>query len=351
MSAKRVIWIISEGSPGHISQSVGIANALARLTPLTLRTFECRPRIGGMARSLIRLLWMGKTGRALPAAMLHGAIGLESMPADEPPPDLILASGGKSVFAARSLAVRHQVPFVFIGERKPYPPGWFHTVLTPSALETAACDVRMDVIPTKITPESVAQAAAAWTDKPPGRLWAMLIGGTSRSHHYTPADWQQLAEGMADLARREGIRWLLTTSRRTGNATEDILRALLPDDIIADAVWWCQAPQKKLAAYLGAAETVWVTQDSISMITEAIAAARPVVVVRPQHTPFPQTSYMPDYLQRLEHIGLIHRLDMEHIASHQSMHPTASAHDAADITTLARTVLSRLGWSTQPPSS
>jgi len=345
----RVAWIISEGSPGHVSQSVGIANALARLTPITLRTFECRPRISGIVRTMIRLLWMGKNGRPLPTALLHGPIGLETIPADQPPPDLILASGGKSVFAARSLAVRYRVPFVFVGERKPYPPGWFHTVLTPSALETAQCDVRIDVIPTKITPESVAQAAAAWPDKPPGRLWAMLIGGASRSHPYTPDDWKHLADGMTTIARREGIRWLLTTSRRTGHATEECLRSLLPDDILADAVWWCQAPQKKFAAYLGAAEMAWITQDSISMVTEAIAAARPVVVIRPQLTTFPKTSYMPDYLQRLEDLGLIQRVDMSRVAAHQVKPPTAAAQDAADITTLARMVLSRLGWGTQRP--
>jgi mitochondrial fission protein ELM1 len=272
--------------------------------------------------------------------MLHGPIGLEPIPPNETP-DLILASGGKSVFAARGLAVRYRVPFVFVGERKPYPPGWFHTVFTPSILETAACDVRMDVIPTKITPESVAQAAAAWTAKPPGRLWAMLIGGASRSHHYSADDWHQLAAGMTSVARREGIRWLLTTSRRTGRETEELLRKVLPDDIVADAVWWCHAPEKKLAAYLGAAETIWVTQDSVSMITEAIAAARPVVVVRPRLTPFPKTSFMPGYLENLEQHQWIHRLQIDAMDKLPNLLPRAPQNPTAD---LAAALLRRLGW-------
>ncbi len=208
MNGKRILWIISEGSPGHVSQSIGLAAALAEKWPVEIRQFECRPKISGFVRHLIRLFWMGKSGRPLPDWMLDGPLGLERAKAGEPPPDLILSSGGRSVFAARTLAVKFGVPFIFLGERKPYPPDWFHTVFTPSSLETAANDLRMDVIPTKITPEIVNQAAADWTDRPTGRLWAMLIGGKSRSHDFQDADWEDLAEGMTRWPSvRESAGW------------------------------------------------------------------------------------------------------------------------------------------------
>ncbi len=310
MNGKRILWIISEGSPGHVSQSIGLAAALGEKWPVEIRQFECRPRISGFVRHLIRLFWMGKTGRPLPDWMLHGPLGLERAKAGESAPHLIISSGGRSVFAARTLAVKYGVPFVFLGERKPYPPDWFHTVFTPSSLETAPNDLRMDVIPTKITPEIVHQAAADWADRPGGRLWAMLIGGRSRSHDFQDSDWENLARGMAQLAEHEGIRWLVTTSRRSGKELESRLRGLLPPDIVADAVWWCHQPEKKLAAYLGAAEVNWVTQDSVSMVTEAVATDKPVLVIQPAATTFPVSSFMPGYLANLESLGLISRLPM-----------------------------------------
>ena len=341
---KRVIWIISEGSPGHVSQSVGLAEALAAQVPATIRQFECRPRIGGFLRGLIRRLWMGKRGRQLPDMVLRHLLRLERPARNEPGPDLIIASGGKSVFAARSLAMKYWVPLIFLGERKPYPAEWFHTTFTPSSFDTEPNDIRMDVIPTKISPQSVRQAAAEWTDRPAGRLWTMLIGGSSRSHHYQPGDWEQLAEGMTELAHREGIRWLVTTSRRSGVELEDRLRGLLPPDIVADAVWWCHQPVKKLTAYLGAAEKLWVTQDSVSMVTEAAATGKPVMVIYPVQVEFPLTSFMPGYLDNLEKLGVILRLPMNATPDFELQPSSELGRPVLTTGLLAGIARDRLGW-------
>lgn len=304
MSNSRVVWIISEGSPGHVSQSVGLASALAERISLTVQRLECRPRLNGMGRSLVRA-WMGRS-RILPTWFLRRWIGLSAEPAERP--DFILSSGGKSVFAGRCLALKYGVPYVFVGERKPYDSGWFHTVLTPSPYEHGANDLSIELIPTQITRGVCARAAAAWPDRPEGPLWAMIIGGSSVSHVYTPADWDRLAEGLNTLARRAGIRWLLTTSRRTDPEADVCLRARLQSDLVADAVWWSTKPEKKMAAYLGAAERVWVTQDSVTMVTEAVCSGRPVVVLRPECVVMKPRSFMSAYLERLEENGRIRRL-------------------------------------------
>ncbi len=344
MSVKRVIWIISEGSPGHVSQAVGLAEALAAQVPATIRQWECRQRKGGLARSFIRRFWMGKHARPLPGWMLRQWLRLERPDRNEPAPDVIIASGGKSVFAARTLATRHGAPLMFLGERKPYQASWFHTTFTPSSFDTEANDVRMDVIPTKITPEAVRLAAAGWSDRPAGRLWTLLIGGSSRSHRYRDSDWEQLAEGMTELSRREGIRWLVTTSRRSGSKLEDRLRGLLPADILADAVWWCRQPEKKLAAYLGAAEKLWVTQDSVSMVTEAAATGKPTFVIYPGDVGFPLTSFMPGYLDNLEKLGLILRLPMNALPEFELQPSAESGRSALTTDALARIARERLGW-------
>ncbi len=335
---KRVVWIISEGSPGHTSQSQGLVASLAQRIDLESVIIQTRPKLNGFARQLVRL-WMGNWG--FPDHFIKHWLRCE-IPVSKP--DLIITSGGKAVFAARSLALKTGAPLVFLGERKPYPSEWFHTVFTPSPLEIGRNDVTIEMIPTQVTRESVEKAAAAWIERPAGRLWAMVIGGTSVSHRYVAADWDALAASMNALAQREGIRWLVTTSRRTGAIAEARLRASLSLDVLAANVWWADKPEKKMHAFLGAAECVVVTQDSVTMVTEAVASSRPVLVVKPQTVVFRKQSFIPKYIEALVTSKRIDTLDIASLAtyvlggSHLVVRNTAVNDELAGIT------FKRLSW-------
>lgn len=338
---KRVVWIISEGSPGHISQSEGLVAALARRIDLESTLIETRPRLNGFARRLVRL-WMGCFG--LSDHFIRQRLHCD-FPASATPPDLIVTSGGKAVFAARGLALKTGAPLVFLGERKPYASGWFHTVLTPSPFECGTNDVPIEMIPTGITPEKAATAADAWPERPPGPLWAMIIGGSSASHHYTAGDWKSLAEDMNSLAEGHGIRWLASTSRRTGAAAEAVLREHLDPESIARAVWWAQNPEKLMAAFLGSSEWVFVTQDSVTMVTEAVASGRPVVVTMPLGTKLSPAGFLDGYFDRLEKLRRILRIPITLLGE---FHPIATDMQPRSIpinSELATELLSRLHWS------
>ena len=60
-----------------------------------------------------------KKGRAFSDKFLN-RIGRYVVPAEVARPDIIVSSGGKSVFVAQALAKRYQAHYVFVGERKPY---------------------------------------------------------------------------------------------------------------------------------------------------------------------------------------------------------------------------------------
>jgi uncharacterized protein len=306
------LLILSEGSHGHLSQSQGLAETLAKRVDLEITTVETRPKLGGLSRWWLRKT-MGKHGKPVSQRMLTHTLRC-TPPQDHAAPDLIICSGGKSVFAARTLAARYEIPLIFIGERKPYPASWFHTVFTPSQQETAINDLPIELIPTKITRETAQNAAEAWAERPQGKLWAMLIGGSSSSHRYTPEDWQALANGLNVWSTRYGIRWLLTTSPRTGKETEDLLREIIEPGKLAKAIWWAEKPEKKLAAMLGAAEGICTTQDSVTMVTEAVAVGKPVISLRPALTTFAETSFLPGYFGQLENKGRMIRAELSQFA-------------------------------------
>ena len=60
-------------------------------------------------------------------------------------------------------------------------------------------------------------------------------------------DWEMLAVKMNALAEANDIRWLVSTSRRTGARAEGILRKHLDPDTIARVVWWAEKPERLMA--------------------------------------------------------------------------------------------------------
>ena len=335
---KTHILIVSEGSPGHLSQSEGLVRMLPDRLNIETSRVETRHRFGGLIRKLITT-WMGSSGCRLPDAFLCRFLDCD--PRGLTHPDLILTSGGKAVFAARSLAVALDAPLVFIGERKPYPSTWFDLLLTPSPLETGPNDTAIETIPTSIHPALVAEAAAAWTDKPDGPLWCMMVGGSSKSHHYNDQDWQDLGNAMTTLARKHGIRWLLSTSHRTGRQAEQTLKAALAPTVLADAVWWAEQPRKCMAAFLGASERTFVTQDSVTMVTECIHSGKPTTAVHPTDVQLPTDSFLSAYYQRLAGQRRIARIRIDELQTHANGPPALETITADDLLHPARIVTER----------
>ena len=262
------VWLLSDGAPGHLSQSRGIVDALATRRAVQLTTIELKlrssfwKRLGRLCLPCIRdtASWLARTYTL-------------SLPAGRPA--LIVSSGANTLLANALLARQHAAPNVYSGTLKGYDPAAFDCVFTVVALGVA-CN---HVLPLPPVPGELAHALpAAGGDEP---LIAVLVGGDGAGYVFKDADWRGFAEGLAALARREGARLLLTSSRRSGAAAEDLLRASLPPELLADAVWWSQAPRKVMRRFLGAASAIVVTEDSLSMVAESLYSGRPVISVSP----------------------------------------------------------------------
>lgn len=339
---KRSIWVIDEGSPGHLAQSLGLAEALNARIPSAIHQLTYHFRAPGWIRNTGRSL--AKRGWLSPKESWLRRLGHwtpDPFP-DAPAPELLISSGGKSVLFASALARRFRAPLVYVGERKPYPADWFHTYFTPSDLERDTNGVLIDQVPTRLSPEDARAAARVEDWLHPG-LWAMIVGGPSRSHRYHPQDWHALAQNMTALSQAHGIQWLLTTSRRTPKAIETQLRETLDPKALYYGIWWNQRPEKKMAALLGAAEKAFVTQDSVTMVTEAIGSGTPTIALIPSAVRFPRDSFLPNYLERLQHRGYLGRASIERRDQWVAATPPTPPQESP-AQDMASRLISRLGW-------
>lgn len=315
------VWIVSDGNPGHYNQSRAIAEAVRDAHGWDVAWVTVQPRYRGFLRPLVYRAVNG-FGDRLGLSAARWLFRHDGIP--EAAPAMVISSGGSTAVFNVLAAGEFACPNVFLG-RPPLRFDRFSRILLSEDEGEAANVARLPFLPTPVTPQQARTAGTALREEigaPDELLWAMLIGGASRSHRYASDDWQALAAGMNRLAARVGGRWLITTSRRTGAAAEAILRRELDPAGVAAATWWQDRPRPVVPAYLGASDVAFCTQDSLTMLTDAMASARPVVALAPRRVVFDDGGGMFEaYLAQHEAARRIRRLPIAALGEVEPISP------------------------------
>lgn len=308
------VWLLDEGTPGHTVQTEGVGEILGSRLGAKLTWVRCKLKLPGWQRAVTR--W--RVGRKGPGGALRFAKqlypGLE-IPAGEQA-DLVISSCGKSAYLNRLLCAETGARGVFIGERKPFPANWFDLIITPVE-EGIGNELLMPVIESGKSPESgMAAREGYWPEGAPQGCWTVLIGGSSRTHRYGKEDWEALADGINSLARNNEVRWLLSTSRRTGAEGELILKKQINPEVTREAVWYGSEPKKAVGAFLAAGERIFVTQDSLTMMSEGLAMDKRIELLVPRDWEMPKGSFNGAYVSRLLGEGLVGRTNISDLAEY-----------------------------------
>jgi mitochondrial fission protein ELM1 len=235
------LWVVSDGKPGHENQSLGLAEALGRQVTVTIHVIRLTP--GESLLDRIR-------------SAFHQAKKL-------PRPDLILGAGHTTHVALIALARRTGAPCVVM-MRPSLPAMFFDLCLVP--LHDLRGRAGEDVIATMGALNRVPAPADGPRD---GRL--MLIGGPSASHGW---DGDAVLEAIGEiLAASPGAPWELTDSRRTPEGFRQALRERFPQLTVFPHE---ETGPEWLPARLSRAGETWVTEDSVSMIHEALSSGSKV---------------------------------------------------------------------------
>ena len=233
-----VIWQISDGKRGHLSQSSGLIKALRRCMPLMVYQVTAPPLIQSLVSCLTR-----KTGwaRGLPA------------------PQVVIGAGHATHAAILAVCRTYRARAVVL-MRPSLPLGWFDYCLVPAHDDPPAQD-GVIVTTGAINPMQAGQ------DHDPGH-GLILVGGPSR--HYRLDNPALLANIRQVLARTPDRHWTLSNSPRTPPHLTRELTGLAASGV--DVVLWDRCEQDWLADQLARRRDVWISEDSISMIYEALTA-------------------------------------------------------------------------------
>ena len=286
------VLLLSDGKPGHMSNSTGVLKAMQQVAPVEHAVLHCRLRLKFLRYPLRWLL--NRPGGPAPLsaraqrALLRAAYALDAPRLIDGGQsfDWVLSAGGDTSFLNAWLATLLGAKNAFSSSLRGLRPSLFTLLFIYGEPPPGAGHaVTLPIIPTPIERGRVAEQGRAFRERHglgEGPLWAVLIGGAGAGYRYTRRDMEQLAATLPALAQRHGARLLVTTSRRTGRRHERVLQALLQGHpAVAYACYYNHTPEKVVAPFLGAADVVFCTADSGAMVTEAITAGKPAYALAP----------------------------------------------------------------------
>ena len=342
VSERRRVWVLSDGQPGHDSRSQGIVHALKAVVPLDVHTIHLELRMG-LARNALRFL-LNKTGKPRSLKLLRWFYRMDALPGGGC--DLLISAGGKTSFANAWIATVTGTPNIFAGTLRRLLPHHFSVVMTLEAVPGADNNLVVPLLPSTIDVPRVTEQGEQLRQRlgdSAQAYWLMLIGGKGAGYRYRQRDWIQLARLMNALAEKYAIRWLLVTSRRTGTSGERLLRRNIAPAHLALACWSRSGDPYQPEAFLGAAEQVFVSEDSMTMLTEAISAQRPVYSLYPEQA-LPDHRYA-QALQNYVDAGRLRRFALADLLEQPGLFDTRRyVPETVPENDLGQTLLQRLGW-------
>lgn len=308
--ARRAL-ILSDGKLGHVKQSLAVLEALRESYPqLTHEVIEVRYR--HRLHRLATLLWSGLPGGWGTASWLQRALTPETARTLLNRYADVIISCGASMAPVNALwASENRARSIVLMNPSPVPLQRFHLVIAPrhdalaprsnvvtitGALsprrredEFQAARMRLEAQPRF---RAASSPDASLSSSQNGHLapqshahptLAVFIGGQTPHYNMTPAFIDELITHV--LAACDALQGscLVTTSRRTSAAVERRLSERLHASARCRLLLIASRDpiEGTMEGLLGAADVAVVTGESVSMVSEACASGRPVVIVEP----------------------------------------------------------------------
>ncbi len=267
-----VVWRLSDGKRGHDNQSLALVEALSRITKIEAHNLPLSD--AGGWRWAWRLL-----GRKTKIAL--------------PEPRLCVGAGHATHWPL--LACQHKFNASAIVIMKPsIPKSWFELCVTP---DHDGISASRRVLITRGALNRMRPAANRATN-----TGLILLGGPSKRYVWNE---DHLYEQIRTLVTRESaMHWTLTTSRRTpGSSALRLAKIPCLRVVHSDAVDTNWLPEQ-----LERSTCAWVSEDSVSMIYEALSAGNPTGLLA-----VPRKSAKPDRvitaIDKLRDDGMVIRFE------------------------------------------
>ncbi len=276
------ILIISDGIPGHFNQSNGVALMISETCDCVITTHELSWHFYTLRSACTfiakLLLWFNNKNIARGILWMYAPINTQGY-------DLVIAAGGNTMPVSAAIKLVHSLPVIQLGSPRGLHSSMFNALVTVEKYFDHPSNIVAAISPNLYSP-AVCSIAAEKDNLSEHILF--LIGGEGIGYSYSTNEWERMLTSIQALNSKIKLPISIVTSRRTSPEVEDLFQSRLKN-ILGDYSAWFHHGDKNfnLAALLGSAKNIFVTEDSAMMISESISSGKPVTTLYPSNIKSP----------------------------------------------------------------
>jgi len=278
---------ITDGKSGHISVSNGVIEAIKKNNNVEIIELNVKIR----AKLFLLILKFILKHDLFSSKLILNDLFIRCFYKNYHKPDakidLIISSGGDTLFLNVWLSKVLNAKNIYCSSLRGVDPKYFSLVV--SIFEPDLKNsIKMEIAPTQIGSEDLPQRVEKFCNEKNidknQKYFVLLIGGDGEGHIYTENDYKNLVNNFMSLVKKHKVKALITTSRRTGEKNEKLLKRFFADyrDDMAYSVYFGENPERVVQLYLELGSAIFVTEESESMITESLCFQKPVFALYPK---------------------------------------------------------------------
>ena len=225
----------------------------------------------------------------------------------------VIISGGANL-APLNLAISKtlKVKNIHLSTPRDWKISDFSAYITSSKVSTSPSNLVPEIVPNQFDPKTCKELGTKFISEKgiEGIKFSLLVlGGDGIGYTYTKREWIELIDNFSSFCETKESNPLFITSRRTPKEIENLIKERF--EVSMSVLFHSEKARGKFDHLLYLAHDIFVTEDSSTMISEAISSGKKVASIFPQNIKAPEK--YSQIIMKYESLGFIERCDIQSI--------------------------------------
>ncbi len=232
--------------------------------------------------------------------------------------DIVISSGSNLAPINLALAKKYQAKNIHMSSIRDWSVGDFTAYITTTQVSFLPNNLRPKIVPNQFDPKNCEEQGKEFIEAnnlQDQQFSLLVIGGDGIGYTYSDEEWEIMIRQFISFCNNANTTPLFITSRRTPKELEEKL--INEQDSPYSVFYHAEQRRGKFHHLLYVANHIFVTEDSSTMISEAVSSGKSVISVYPQSIKTPKK--YSDIIDKYQRLNFVERRSLRIIQTTDSI--------------------------------